>query len=586
MLGGRLRHFFSAVCLWAGLALTANAAETIQPAKLIPDWALAYLEISRPEQLLEPALQPKLWEMFSGSKDVQNYLASENYQKLSAAVGDLESKLGAKWPDLVRGVGGSVHLAFDPVGNGVLLIVRAKKPELLPKLHQVLIDLTEAEAAKQGRESPVKSKEYRGYTGYTFGGNEALTIIDDLLIVASKPDMLRSAVDRLKDGGRSLLDAADYQQARAQVPAGETAWGMLRLTPLRLLPKFNQVITGKNNNPVAELLVGGILDTLRSAAVVTSSLHVDADRVRWRVALPREGELSKSRGWYFASEAGQSAFTPLRPKGTIATITTYRDIAGLWALRDDLFDEATAANLTQADTNLGLFFAGRDFGTQVLGELSPRWQLVFTRQQYSADAPIPAVKLPAAALIVEMKNPARFSAPLTLAYQKIIGTVNLVGGMQGQPQLLLSTEEYKGVTISKSAYLVEPDAETKDAAINYNASPSCAAVGSRFIFGSTTGIVRDLVDLLKTPEALKTNSDNTLLELDVQESVAALADNLNSLISQNMLEEGNKREEAEKNVAGLLTLLRLVKNGSLRLVAEPKSLVLETSIGLNLPSSK
>jgi hypothetical protein len=407
-----------------------------------------------------------------------------------------------------------------------------------------------------------------------------------MLVVASKADLLRAAVDRMKDGGRGLLEADDYRQARSQVPAGEAAWSMLRLTPLRLLPQFAKATSGKHDNPAAEFLVGGILDALKNANVVTSSLHIDGGSVRWRTALPRDpAQLYKQRAWYFAPSPQESAFVPLRPKGTIASITTYRDVGEMWGVRDDLFEEAVAAKLTQADTQLGLFIGGRVFGTHVLGELSPRWQLVVARQQYADDAPVPAVKLPAGALVLELKNPKEFSAPLVLAYQKIIGTINLVGGMQGQPQLLLSSEEYRGVTISKATYLVEPETETKDAAIYFNASPSCAVVGNRFILGSTTAIVRELVDLLQSAGS-KPGPANTLVEVDVQEVAAALADNRNSLVSQNMLEEGNTREEAEKNIAGLLTILRQVQSAWLRLSAEEKALVLETGVSFAVPANR
>ena len=572
------------VFLVAGASQPVRSQSIEDPARLMPEWALAYLEITHPEQLIEPAFKPAVWERLSGTKEVKAYLASEKYGQAQSAVAAIEAKVGLKWDQLLRNHSRSLHVAFDPIGNGLVLIVRARQAGDWPKLNSAALELIAADAARNGRPSPLQNKEYRGYTAYTLGSNVSYVIAGELLIASNKPEILKSVLDRVKDGGRSLIDSADYQQSRSAVPSGQAAWSMLRLTPLRLFPKFGQVVSGKSNNPAAELIAGGVLDALRHADVVTSSVHLDASGLRWRTALPHDAvRRSKSRAWFFEAEPGQAAPAPLEPKGVLATITTYRDLAGLWAMRDELFDEATAAKLIQADTNLGLFFAGRDFGTQVLGEFTPRWQFIVARQQYSASAPVPAVKLPAAALVLELKNPEHFGPNLVLAFQKIVGTINLVGGQQGQPQLLLTSEQYHDVAISKATYLTDSGSKAKDAAIYFNASPACACVGKHFVVGSTIGIVRELVDLLRQPESSQVTRENLCWQLDVQQVVAALADNLPSLISQNMLEEGTDREQSEQNVNNLLSLLRLVSRASLRLAVEERALVLEAEIRSDAP---
>jgi hypothetical protein len=69
------------------------------------------------------------------------------------------------------------------------------------------------------------------------------------------------------------------------------------------------------------------------------------------------------------------------------------------------------------------------------------------------------------------------------------------------------------------------------------------------------------------------------LEIDVAQAAAALDDNRNALVSQNMLSEGHSREDAEREVSLLLDLLRQVQKASLRLSTEPQAIVLELSAG-------
>jgi len=242
-----------------------------------------------------------------------------------------------------------------------------------------------------------------------------------------------------------------------------------------------------------------------------------------------------------------------------------------------LFDEKTAAGFAQADSQLGLFFSGRDFGPEVLGELQPGLQFVVARQEFAADAPVPALKLPAMALVLEMKHPDEFAGQLLLAYQNIVGLTNIVGGQQGQPQLMLSTEEFQGTTITKAVYVAPPKATAKHKApINYNFSPACARVGEHFIYGSTAGIVRQLIDGLKQGKTA-TTGDNASLALESASLAAILEDNRELLITQNMLSEGRSRQEAEQAIATFFQIVRLLDRAQVRLVADTKVVALELS---------
>jgi hypothetical protein len=569
--------FAAVALLWLPLP-----AQAIDPTRLAPESTVVFAELSRPEALIESALAASTWDLLQGVGTFQKYLQSPEYGHLHMVTGIAEARLGTSWQAAVRDVlGGGVWLAADPAGESVLLFVRSRKPELLTKLNDLLIELTEGDVKNHGRPSPVKSEEHQGIRGWTFGGGEAHTIIEDLLIVSNKADTLKAVIDRFRDpAAKGLAAAGTFQQARAAVPGGAIAWFWGDLTALRKAPNVEQALANRSNNPLGELLLAGVLDTVRYAPYATASVQFEGKRLRFRAELPRDASrTAATRNWFFAPRPNQGAPAALAPKEAIATFAFFRDLAGLWLARDELFDEKTTAGFAQADSQLGLFFSGRDFGPEVLGELEPDLQFVVARQEYAADQPVPALKLPSLALVLRLKHADDFAEPLLLGYQNIVGLTNIIGAQQGQPQLKQSTEEYRETTITKAIYVAPPKNTPRDKApINYNFSPSCARVGEHFIIGSTVGIVRQLIDRLK--EGTTTTADNTSLSLEAAPLAAILEDNRELLITQNMLTEGRSRPEAEQAIATLLQIVRLLDRAQLRLIADSNVVALELSADL------
>ncbi|HJT30998.1 MAG TPA: hypothetical protein VJ783_02945 [Pirellulales bacterium] len=573
----RLRLTFS--WLFCALLLSAfrASAEPIDPARLAPESAVFYAELANLDPLLDAVLDPKTRELIQNADAYQRYRQSNEYQHMTAGVAMLEAKLGVRWQTAVRDLlGGGIAVCGDPASQSGFLALRCRQPELLKKLNAAVLEFSEADSKNKGRPSPVKSQEHRGITGWSFGPNECHIILDDLLIISNKADTLKAVIDRHLDAAaKGLTASSGFVQARAKKPAGALGWSWADLTVVRKDPNLAKALAAKSDNPAAEFLLGGFGDALRQAPYATTTLSLDNNRLRLRSELPFDAsQRSASRQWYFA--AGNEP--ALRPPATIGSFAFFRDLAGLWAARETLFNEAIVAKFAQADTQLGLFFSGRDFGPEVLGELAAPWQLVVARQEYRDDQPKPQLKLPAVALVLRLKHPEEFAPELLLTYQKIIGIANLDGGQKGRPQLLLSTEEYNGTTISKASYLPDSKISRDQAPVNYNFSPACARREEYFVLGSTTGIVRQLIDALADGPSSAPLTDNTALTLDAASLAAILADNRELLISQNMLSEGHTRDEAETSIGTVLAILHRLDRFAVRLKEEAAALALEATL--------
>ena len=572
---------FVLAALLVSLAAAPAVAPAADPAKLMPETTAAYVEIAHPEAILDVLLSPATNELLAGLDPYQRYLKSKEYGQLQAVVAILELRLGEKWqPALRELVGGGLYLSADPATNSVLLVSRSRKPELLAKLNQTVAELIEADAKNNSRPSPVKSKEYKGITGWQFGPESVHAIVDDLLIVSNKADGLKAAIDRHSDASaKSLADLPAFQQAVGQKKPEAIGWAWTSLDAVRKAPNVEKALNGRSNNPLIELLAGGVLDAMRHAPFATAGAYLEGNALRLRAELPRDAsQTAPTRAWFYSPDVKQAAPAALELPGAIATLSFFRDLAGLWLSREELFDEKVVAGFAQADTQLGLFFSGRDFGPEVLGELEPRWQFVVARQEYAADQPIPALKLPAFALVLRMKHPNEFATQLLVAYQKVVGLTNIVGGQQGQPQLLLTTEDYQNSKISKAVYIVEKQVASGQAKLNYNFSPACARVDDYFVYGSTVGIVRQLIDSLSKGDAAAPTADNVALKVTSGPLEAILEDNREFLISQNMLSEARSRPEAEAAIDALFKLVKRTEKAGLRLAVEPGSLALEASI--------
>ena len=221
--------------------------------------------------------------------------------------------------------------------------------------------------------------------------------------------------------------------------------------------------------------------------------------------VPPGGRGAAFRG--FVPPEGSGAPALAKPPGMIASLSLWRDLSAVWESRADLFPPEAVQGLAQLDTFAGQFFGGRDFGTGVLGALTSDWRLVVAMQDYAAMSPVPDVKLPAFALVVDVRpDDDDFAARLKVAFQSFVGLANLGAAQSKAPPLELGSETFEGVTISTTHFMAPAKKASDEAAdakepvhSRHNFSPSAAQVGEHFILSSSLGLTRDLVKSLKSP---------------------------------------------------------------------------------------
>jgi len=257
----------------------------------------------------------------------------------------------------------------------------------------------------------------------------------------------------------------------------------------------------------------------------------------------------------------------------------------MWQRRADLFDENANAQLSQGDANLSAVFAGMDFGSEVLGALGPQVQIVSAAQEFDASAArVPKVKLPAFALLFQLKEPEEMRRQLKVSFQSLIGLTNLGAGQNGLPQLELRTEEIDGAHLVSAGYDASLEASEVSNDIIFNFSPSLGFVGDRFIVSSTRELAVELMELAggeskPSPTADRVVNTKATIDNDVLRNI--LEANREGLIAQNMLEKGHSREDAEREIGGVFALLKLIDGLSLELATDDSELQLELTVGFS-----
>ena len=556
------------------------AADEKTARDLFPSSIVGYLEIPQPRKVLDTVLDHPLAKEIEKHPDYQKALQTREYEKLLAAIKLAEDKLGMKWrPALSSLTSGGLHVGFDLPTQGVVVLSQAEDEKLAEKARDGILDLARSAAAASGKPDPVKQDEHRGIAIYQIE-DAHFTQFGKWLLATNKPLLARMILELHLAPGETLAAEEQFQTALIDRPADAAAWLYVDLRVLRLTGVLRAALNKKSDNPVIELVAGGILGAIPDAPYVTASLELDSKRLRLAAHLPCDTPaVAKKREFYFGADGDGAAPALLAPKDTLLSLSTYRDFASLWRNAPDLFDERINAKLAEAESGLTTFFAGRNFRDDILGKLQPGVQVVVVRQTFPPEGVTPAIKLPAGAIVLRMKNPEETARIFKITYQSSVGFLNVVGAMNGIDPLDLMNEQIGETKLVSTEYL-PPKPETRNAAaIHFNASPTIAFAGEHVILASTRLLALELAEQVRGKLPAEAGV-NTKLFIDGSRVQAALSDNRGSLIAQNMLGKGHDQAAAEKEIDSLLRALMGIDSTSLQLSADGKMLRLAVELRL------
>ncbi len=576
-----------ATCLSA-YAVPRVAAPPAKPsqaaAELLPGSTLVYLEIPHAKLLLSALLEHPLRAKIEATDEFKQATSTSEYLGFQFVLRIVESSLGMDWRKAIESCSDDeLVIGYDLKTQGAVLLAKCHDEALRDKVRDGVMKLVRGDAANKGEADPYTPDPYRGLTAYKVNQGRFATL-GAWLLLTNNTDLGKVVIDHYLDGGDSLATEPSFIAARKTSPGDDAAlaWAYTPVASLREMAIREHKWKSQADNPLAELLVGGILSTLDKTPYATANLSIDKHRAKIEITAPRQAAWSSpARDYYFGANGQGTAPAPSAAKNALASVTAYRDLGKMWAAAAELFDDETQQKLAKADTDLGGFFQGQEFGRDVLGAMTPEIEIVAARQTFANPTAEPLIKLPGVALVMHLKDPAKMQPHMQASFQSLVGFTNVLGSQQGAPQLLAETEKVGNGKVVGTTYLLD-DAEKvkKSGRINYNFTPSLGLVGDKFILSSTRGLAMDLVEgagkAAEPPSSASRPNTSAAINLRILHDI--LKDNRAQLISQNMLEKGHDKPQAEREVKLLLAALTWLHQATLQLHADASSLKLELAV--------
>jgi hypothetical protein len=572
----------TALLLVTGLAggLSVHGDERVA-SDLLPSTTVFYAELNDPPGLITQLLEHPLREQLQNLDVYQQLLEDPKYTQFQTQRQGVEVLLGYQWQEIVDVfAAGGTALAFDPQTEGACLLLKSRDPKALNKVLVSLLALVRQDARSKGRPDPIEETRYRDVAVYK-AEKAGLAVHDGWLVFVNNAPLGQQILDALLDGAdKPLAREQNFLDARQQIAPEAVAWAYLDLNFLRQMNSQSKGFSGKADDPGGELILGGVLDALTRSPWLNASLNFDEDRLGLQFRMPHRPEwISEEREHFFGPQGQGTAPAALDVPDALFALTAYRNVSEMWLRAGDLFDEKVNDSLAQAEGTLATLFSGRNFAEDVLGEISPKVQILAARQRFDPLRPVPDIKLPAFALVAEMKNPETTSPSFRRIFQSLIGFLNIVGAQNAQPQLELGREQIGDAEVVTATFV--PDAAIpveQQTAINFNFSPSIAFAGNRLIVSSTSYLALTLVEAAPLQASQGAERINSQLTVDAAPLRAILDDNRSHLIAQNMLKEGHSHEEADVQVQTLLDLLNLLDRASVALQTSQSTLNLDLGI--------
>ncbi len=550
------------LALLSGISFTSTsiAENPSSSASLFPASTIVYAELHDPDDLVTTIFDHPLRKRIEALPPYKMATETPDFERFQTTRLFIESHFGKTWREAIATYAKhGIAIGMDTAEkNSVAMVIHGADADSMTHFRDKLVAL-----AKFGMNADeIYTHQYRDVE-VTEINKAKFAVVEDRMVVTLANKIGQAVLDRMIDGeGDSLADNERYQRALAEQENAKTAWAFFDVQAVRETEQGKGIYKKQIDNPALELLVGGIQSTLNKTPYMTASTNIDASGLQFAISMPHQSSwVPTVREYYFGPDGKGHGPEVAEVDETLFSLSTYRDFSEMWLQAGDLFSERINDQFAQADANLSTLFAGRDFGEDILGSVHPEVGFIAARQEFEGILPRPTIKLPSFALVMRLREPETMTRELRRTFQSVVGFLNVIGAMNGQNQLELDMEKLEDdIELVSSTFVPEEDdRESTQAPIIFNFSPTVAFDGGRFVVSSTKTLAKDLVSVKPSSQSIEKNSE-AVLNASVLRDV--LNDNRGQLIAQNMLEDGNTREEAEAVIDLVLEVVGYFKEMS------------------------
>ncbi|MGQ0633284.1 MAG: hypothetical protein ACT4QC_01630 [Planctomycetaceae bacterium] len=540
-----------------------------------PD-TLLLIEINRPVRVIDSRFVRELYDIARDSVGVQQGLASPEFEKIRQAARFVEKSLDTDWKsgvDRLTAGGAVIAIHSGPAANeaDVTVVITSDDEAVLRRFLRALHDELKMRAAAAAGLPPEKRDEalqrelvvsdYKG-TACFHVGRGRFAVVGRRLLASNRQSRLEAALDRLGGGDAAVLELPDALRMTARDGTAPLVLTTLNLKLLRdnFDAKSKVNLELPSNDIVTTVLLGGHFDLLRRADLAAAAIFADdaGGEICLRLPVGYSGAYPGLRG-FFADEPGEAVLPLLTPPGALFSASWYRNYARLWGQRRELLQagavrqiEEEDARQKQAGIKLGL-----EEGLRLIG---PHFRVLAARaREYVYKTPLDE-RLPAFALAVDLRDEQPFRARVLEPIDRLVFLA--ISAQGGQ----VTSSEHRGAKVTTIRFAEAETLPEPDQRGIYNINPGYSVTRGHLVVGSTTEIVRDVIDELDRQANAEPVSSTTHRQwLSLEEVSRALVDYSPRLIREAVLRHGLSTPEAERELDVVCRLL--ARLGVLRMEA-------------------
>lgn len=556
--------------VWLGLTGRLELSAADSPAdrdslvQFLPAGALGTIEVVNLASTIDRIEESDALKSYLKSLLFDDALKTDPVRKAMAGKAIFEAQLGMSLSKAAKTyLGHRIAVGvYPPVGglppDGVL-VVRVNEAADLTRLLDKLAPLM----TLAGDQVSISDHD-RGGKALKFKDGHLGVINDRWLVLSKNHDLVGQTLSNLAQSQPSgLADEPAWKTMAKQVGLQHTVQICMNLAKFTEL-HGKRIVPEKLDNPLISLIYGGVAELAARSPYLGLTLDLRNDGFRLQAAVSgTAAELDAAHRGLLLDPS--QPLLPLLPdiQARLAAISFSRNLADWYKAREQLLEARLLPEFDKFETGIATFLPGKDFAEDVLPLLTGRVALVSAPQEYSYLDGKPGVQLPAFGLVIELAKPQEGSDILNLIGQTILTIRNLEASKQKQQPWVQSSESYHGVQINFARYIQRPKGD--QLATVYNFQPATALVGNRFIFSSSLGLCRSLVDSMSGSAPLEASAvepagARAALPNFVQEFSPAIAAQLleanAAVIHARNIQNGKTAEQSTRELEGLCLLLR------------------------------
>src|SRR5262249_37771945 len=150
----------TALAVWVPSLRAESEAIPADPARWFAPDAVLYLEVPRPEVLIDRLTDPRIQDYFRVLPAYRNFLDGKNFSQIRMVADLIAGRLETTWDRGLRDLTGGGILAAVEAEAGkeprIFLVITPKDAGVLERASRVILELARGDAASKKKPDPVK----------------------------------------------------------------------------------------------------------------------------------------------------------------------------------------------------------------------------------------------------------------------------------------------------------------------------------------------------------------------------------------------------------------------------------------------